>query len=243
MTILPLFARNIKRLLLSSLLMTVSFSKAIGVAAEPTFGFDSVLTLEDMSSLIHSRFPLGTSRSALRQTFVEEGHATLRIKPDAPYIEKYIFDINLCNYYIWRWNISADYDESGRLLQAYVNGNSVFQDGTPKKIISKVAKPGTKASIYQVQRPRPEAYKGEKSLAFMLFDGDSDQRSNEDQTLIGAGPSRADPTNMGKLVMYSGIDPWRSIFDFDPVDHIVAYSGSCERADKIYEAQKQGQKP
>jgi hypothetical protein len=43
--------------------------------------------------------------------------------------------------------------------------------------------------------------------------------------------------------MYSDIDPWRSIFDFDPVDHIVSYSGSCERADKIYEAQKQGQKP
>jgi hypothetical protein len=48
---------------------------------------------------------------------------------------------------------------------------------------------------------------------------------------------------MGKVVMYSDIDPWRSIFDFDPVDHIVSYSGSCERADKIYEAQKQGQKP
>jgi hypothetical protein len=160
----------------------------MGVAAEPTFGFDSVLTLEDMSSLIHSRFPLGTSRSALWQTFVEEGHATLRIKPDVPDIEKYIFDINLCNYYVWRWNISADYDESGRLLQAYVNGNSVFQDGTPKKIISKVAKPGTKASIYRVQRPRPEAYKGEKSLGIILYDGDSDQRSNDDQKLIGAGP-------------------------------------------------------
>jgi hypothetical protein len=243
MMILPFFARNIKRLLLSSLLLTVSFSTTMGVAAEPTFAFDSVSTLEDMSSLIQSRFPLGTSRSALRQTFVEEGHATLRIKPDAPNIEKYIFDIDLCHYYVWRWNISADYDESGRLLQAYVNGNRVFQDGTPKRIISQVAEPGKKASIYRVQRPRPEAYKGENSLVFMLFDGDSDERSNDDQKLIGAGPSRADPTNMGKVVMYSGIDPWRSIFDFDPVDHIVSYSGSCERADKIYEAQKQGQKP
>lgn len=215
----------------------------MGVAAEPAFTFDSVSTLDDMSSLIQSRFPLGTSRSTLRHTFVEEGHATLRIKPDASNIEKYIFDIDLCHYYIWRWNISADYDESGRLLQAYVNGNIVFQDGTPKRSISQVAKPGTKASIYRVQRPRPEAYKGENSLVFMLLDGDSDERSTDDQALIGAGPSRADPANMGTLVGYSKIDPWRSIFDFDRVDHIVPYSGSCERADKMYEALKQGQKP
>lgn len=196
-----------------------------------------------MSSLIQSKFPLGTSESALWQTFVDEAHATIRIKPDAPNIEKYIFDIDLCNYYMWCWNISADYYQHGRMLQAYVNGNSIFQNGTPKKIISKVAEPERKASTYRVQRPRPEAYKGENSLGFILFDRDGDQRTGDDQALIGSGPSRADPTNVGKMITYSDIEPWRSIFDFDPVDRIVSYSGSCEQADRIYEAQRQGQKP
>ena len=27
--------------------------------------------------------------------------------------------INLCNCYVWRWNVSADYDDQGKLLQAY----------------------------------------------------------------------------------------------------------------------------
>ena len=111
MIISPFFAKNIKRRLISSLLLIVSFSMTMGAAAEPTFAFGSVSTLEDMSSLIQSKFPLGTSKSALRQTFVDEGHASLRIKPDAPNIKKYIFDIESCYYYVWRWNISADYDQ------------------------------------------------------------------------------------------------------------------------------------
>lgn len=208
-------------------------------AADPTFEFESISTLDDMTSLIRVRFPLGTSRSDLRHAFVDEGHATLRIKAGAPSVEKYIYDIDLCHYYIWRWNISADYDEGGKLLQAYVNGNIVFPDGSPKKIVSKVAESGKKASMHRVQRPRPEAYKGESSLGFLLFDRDSDLTTKDDQALVGSGPSRVDPGNMGKMIVYTDVDPWRSIFDFDPADHIVLYAGSCERADKIYGEQRQ----
>jgi hypothetical protein len=157
-------------------------------------------------------------------------------------VEKYIYDIDLCHYYIWRWNISADYDDRGKLLQAYVNGNIVFPDDSPKKVVSKVAESGKKASIYRAQRPRPEAYKGENSLAFLLFDRDSDLTTKDDQALIGSGPSRADPANMGTMIAYTDVDPWRSIFDFDPADRIVPYAGSCEQADKIYEEQRQAQK-
>jgi hypothetical protein len=242
MKILLFFARVTQRVFTLFTLSLILYSTAMPASADPTFTFDSVSTLDDMTSLIRSRFPLGTSRSALQHTFVEEGHATLGVKAGTSNVEKYIYDINLCSYYIWRWNISADYDQSGKLLQAYVNGNIVFPDGSPKKIIAKVAESGKKASIYRLQRPRPEAYKGEKSLGFLLLDRDSDQATTDDQFLIGSGPSRADPAFMGKMIIYSDVDPWRSIFDFDPADHIAPYAGSCETADKLYEEQIRSQK-
>ena len=206
--------------------------------AESTFTFESVMSLDEMSSLVLSKLPPGTSRADVRRTFVDEGHATLKARAGSSGIEKYIYDINLCHYYIWRWNISADYDANHQLRQAYVNGNVVFPDGNPKRIIPKVAEEGKKSSIYQVQRPRPEAYKGERVLLFLLFDGDSDPATTDDQALIGGGPSRADPMNMGKLVVYSEVDPWRSIFDFDAADRIVPYQGDCKEVDRHMEAQK-----
>ena len=231
-----------KRLPVLSALSLVLCGAALPAAADPAFAFGSISTLDDMTSLIRTRFPLGTPRADLRHAFVDQGHATLKIKPGAPGIEKYIYDIDLCHYYVWRWNISADYDDGGKLLQAYVNGNIVFPDGSPKKIVPKTAEPGKKVSVYRGQRPRPEAYKGESSLAFILFDRDSDTATKDDQALMGAGPSRAVPENMGKMFVYSDVDPWRSIFDFDPADHIVPYAGSCEQADKIYGEQKRAQK-
>lgn len=215
--------------------LTCTCHMAIGAES---FEFESVTSLDDMSSLIRSRFPLGTSRTDIRRAFVDEGKATLKIKAGNSAIEKYIYDIDLCHYYIWRWNISADYDANSQMRQAYVNGNPIFHDGIPKRIIPKVAEEGKKASIYRVQRPRPEAYKGEKSLGFLLFDRDSDPATTEDQALIGAGPSRADPLNMGKLIVYTDVDPWRSIFDFDAADRIVPYRGDCKEVDKHMETQR-----
>lgn len=228
---------------IASVALLLVFCRTTTVAsAESPFTFESVVTLDDMSSVVQARFPLGTSRANLRRAFVEEGHAMLKVRAGDPGVEKYIYDIDLCHYYVWRWNISADYDASGQLRQVYVNGNIVFPNGNPKKVIPKIAEEGKKASIYRVQRPRPEAYKGESSLGFLLFDRDSNPRTTDDQTLIGAGPSRADPTNMGKLVTYTDVDPWRSIFDFDATDRIVPYQGDCNKVDRLIKAQRQAQK-
>jgi hypothetical protein len=211
-------------------------------SAESTFTFESVVTLDDMSTLVREKFPLGTSRANVRRTFVEAGHATLKPKAGDSSVEKYIYDIDLCHYYIWRWNISADYDASDQLRQAYINGDIVFPNGNPKKVISKVAEEGKTASISMVIRPRPEAYKGESLLSFLLFDTDSDPRTTDDQALIGGGPSRADPMNMGKLIAYTDVDPWRSIFDFDVADRIVPYQVDCNEVDRLMKTQKEAQR-
>lgn len=222
--------------------LSLIFCSTTVAAAESTFTFESVVTLDDMSSLIREKLPLGTSRANVRRIFVEEGHATLKVKAGESSVEKYIYDIDLCRYYIWRWNISADYDANAQLRQAYVNGNIVFPNGNPKKVISKAAEEGKKASIYRVQRPRPEAYKGESSLGFLLFDRDSDPKTIDDQVLIGAGPGRADPLNMGKLITYTDVDPWRSIFDFDAADRIVPYRGDCNEVDRLMKTQMETQR-
>jgi hypothetical protein len=187
------------------------------------FHFESLESQDDMQKFIEQKFPLGSARDALRKTFVGQGKATLKTHPTQKGVEKYIYEINLCSYYVWRWNISADFDNSGRLLQAYVNGNPAA-----------AAPPGQKQSIYRVQRPRPEASKGEKSLGFVLYDLDSDTKTIDDQMLMGAGPSCANPTNMGKMIAYE-VEPWRSIFDSDSADRIVPYAGNCAEADAFYE--------
>lgn len=227
---------------IASVALLLIFCGTTVTSAESTFTFESVVTLDDMSTLVRAKFPLGTSRANVRRMFVEDGHATLKVKAGDSSVEKYIYDIDLCHYYIWRWNISADYDASGQLRQAYINGNIVFPNGNPKKVISKVAEEGRQASIYQVQRPRPEAYKGESSLLFLLFDADSDLRTTDDQVLIGGGPSRADPMNMGTLIAYTDVDPWRSVYDFDAADRIVPYQGDCNEVDRLMKTQKEAQR-
>lgn len=206
------------------------------------FQFESIKTLDEMSSFIRQHFPLGSFRSDLRRVFVTEGRATLKIHPREVGVEKYIYDINLCNYYIWRWNISADYDADGKLQQAYLNGNIIFPNGKPKRVVPREAEEGKQSSIYQAQRTRPEAYKGESSLGFILFDRDSDLKTIGDQSAIGAGPSRVEPVDMGNMVTYMvtyiEVDPWRSIFDSDRTDHIVPYQGDCAAADKPMQNRK-----
>jgi hypothetical protein len=193
-----------------------------------SFEFQNISELKEMENFIKKEFQLGDNKEKLRNIFIVQGNATLKIHPNDKNIEKYIYDINLCQMYIWRWNISADYNTQGLLSQIYLNGNPVFSDGMPKRVISKQAEEGQKASIYKSQRPRPEASKGEKSLGFLLFDRDSNIETIDDQMLIGSGPSRSDPINMGNMIMYSDVDPWRSIFDFDEADTIYAYQGGCK---------------
>jgi hypothetical protein len=196
-----------------------------------SFTFESLKSLDEMSDFIRTNFPLYTDRTSVRRTFVNEGRATLKIHPTQEGVEKYIYDINLCKYYIWRWNISVDFDAQGRLLQAYVNAVPVFAGGKPPRDPLKGLAPNQKAAIYRMQRPRPEANKGESSLGFILLDGGANPKTTDDQVFMGGAPTRADPLNMGTLKVVKG-DPWRSIFDFDAANFIASYSGDCDAVDK-----------
>jgi len=199
--------------------------KAKGERYEP-FEFESVSSLDEMKHFLEMRFPLESPRDALRKVFISEGRATLIAHPSQARVEKYLYDINLCNYYIWRWNISADYDPSGHLLQSYVNGEPVFIAGKQKKDGRALGNSGH-ASIYKMKRARPEATLGEKELSFILIDADSDPKTIDDQVLTGGGPTRTSIATPGRLHLYSDVEPWRSIFDFDSADHIAAYAGDC----------------
>lgn len=195
--------------------------------AQAPIDFESVVTLQDMRQLVMAQFPLGTPRDTLRSALVDQAKASLRPHPSRQGTEKYLYDINLCRLYVWRWNISADYDAQGRLAQAYINGFAVFPDGVSVPPVVPDAAHKATQKILEMQRARPEADRGEKSLAYMLLDLDGDMTTIEDQALLGAGPSRADPTNFGKAINYENVDPWRSIFDPDAADFIAKYAGKC----------------
>jgi hypothetical protein len=213
-------------------------TSTLPVAPATAFQFESVQSIDAMRKIVEADFPPGAPRAALRQRFVAEGTATPKVHPVQANTEKYIYDINLCSYYVWRWNISADFDVGGLLMQAYVNGEPVFASGAQKKDTKSLGQGakggGNKSAIYQMVRARPEASKGEKKLAYMLLDADSDTNTITDQLLIGGGPTRADPFNMGKLTMYSAVEPWRSIFDPDAADRIADYPGDCSKVDQFY---------
>ena len=211
---------------------------ATAASAQVPFSFEAVHSLDEMAADLRSRFPLGTQRDAVREVLVQQGGATARAKPGNPAIEKYVYDIDLCHYYVWRWNVSADYDDNGKLAQVWLNGDPLLAGGTPKRLVPTTAEPGKKASILRGVRPRPEAYKGETRLVYLLFDRDSDPATTDDQMLVGAGPSRPDPVDMGRMVSYINVDPWRSIFDADAADRIVPWQGDCAEADRVLQERK-----
>lgn len=216
--------RNFARLASAIALLTL-FVPAFAEQPAP-FQFESVPSLEAMEEFIRTTFPLGSPKGSLEKAFVQEGGATYRRHPQIAKTEKYLYDINLCNVYIWRWNISADYDDSGNLLQAYVNGEPVHAGGR-QKTDPKLLPNAGKAAIFKMNRPRPEAYMGEKVLSYIMLDGDADTRTVDDQFVMGGGPTQPNPVNMGRLHVYMNVDPWRSIFDPDPADRIVEYPETC----------------
>jgi hypothetical protein len=157
--------------------------------------------------------------------FVREGGATPVPHPEWRGVEKYIYDVDLCGYYAWRWNISADYDADGRLRQAYVNGYIVFPDGLPQETFPP-PRPGQGRSFTgYLQRLYGD---NEIIVPYRIYDYDGDTATEDDQRLIsGPGPARMDPLEMGETVVYRDMDLWRSIFDVDETDGMAAYRGSC----------------
>lgn len=211
--------------------MTMAMA-AMAAVAEP-FRFEAETSLDDMTALVRGKFSDVSTREQVRAVFVEEGGATLIAHPRRANVEKYLYDINLCSYYVWRWNISADYATNGKLKQLYVNGAPALH-GAPLAGLPK------KGPFYQLARPRPEAFKGERSLAAIVADRDGDPKTTDDMDILtGVGPTRADPLNMGRAVNNPG-EVWRSIFDLDAAQSIVSYAGDCSAVDAAIEKMRSG---
>ena len=225
-----------------SMLMAAAIVLAPATAPPPAraaqaaqgFRFESVNSIEEMHAQVNAAFRVGASRDDLRRHFVAEGGATRIAHPSRAGVEKYIYDIDLCGYYVWRWNISANFDSQDRVRQIYVNGEPVLAGGdADPDYRPAAAAPNQRSSILRMSRPRPEAHRGESSLGYVLFDGDSNAATIDDQRLVGAGPSRPHPAEMGHMRGYE-VNPWRSIFDPDPAARIVPYSGDCAAAEAAY---------
>jgi hypothetical protein len=193
---------------------------ATAALAEP-FRFESETSLQDMDSLVKRDITIGMPRAQVRAIFVQQGGATLKAHPNRADVEKYIYDIDLCSYYVWRWNISADYDAKGGLKQIYVNATPTLANAPLPPLPSK-------GPFFMLTRPRPQAFKGESSLKAVITDK---------LILTGVGPTRADPLDMGRAINYHG-EVWRSIFDADYADRIAPYAGDCATVDAKYEELK-----
>lgn len=209
----------------------ILFSAPADAAAR--FSFESIKTVTAMEEYVLDNLPLGTQREDVQRVFVLQGRATLRNHPSQKDVEKYLYDINLCEYYIFRWNISADYDDKGSLVQAYINGVPVFPDGKAKRPLPQPTA-GNKAKIIKASRDWPQAKKGGMHLAYMLFDADGDTGTADDQFIQGLGATNVDPANFGPGIRYSDVELWRSIYDDDISNDIAQYSGSCKEADALY---------
>jgi hypothetical protein len=206
--------------------------------ASEQFRFESIDSIEDMHRFVSGTFPVGSSRDAIRRTFVSEGQSTLIAHPSRDRVEKYVYDINLCGFYVWRWNVSADYDRQARVRQIYVNGEPVLAGGQSEPVFAPPPNGNPNGRILRMTRLRPEASRGESSLGYVMVDGDGDLATIEDQALVGGGPSRPHPADMGRMRGYQ-VSPWRSIFDSDPAARIVPYSGDCAAAEAAANATRQ----
>jgi len=193
------------------------------------FRFPKYVSLEEMRSYLSQNFEKGDDANKLRNIFIDQGGASYYIHPEHPRVEKYIYDINLCRLYVWRWNISADYDENLKLVSLYLNGEPVpgLSDGTNGIVPVANENEVLVEQILRGSRPRPEADLGENSLGFLINDRDASSNRIDDLVIVGAGPSRADPNNLGRMVAYTNVALWRSIFDFDPASSIAQFSEEC----------------
>lgn len=190
--------------------------------AETAFRFEDHPTLDLMRIYIEKNFPLGSARDDLRAAFVKAGHATLKEHPSQPGVEKYIYDLDLCGRYRFRWNISADYDDDGKLEQAYVNGRFVFMRGTEPKPMDLYAG-GQKVLTRRGFRATPLPTDPKRQISFRIYDFDKDLRTTADQMIEGYGPPRADPGAVQDEIKYAGLERWRSIFDEDETEKLVPY--------------------
>ncbi len=215
------------------ILAVLLLTQTPALAADSRFSFDDIKTVPAMQAFIEDNLPLGTPKEKVQRAFVLQGHATLRNHPSEKYVEKYLYDINLCEYYIFRWNISADYDDKGSLVQMYINGIAVFPEGKQQSPLPP-PKAGNKARVVKTTRDWPQAKKGALKLSYLLFDADGDTKTTNDQRISGLGATNVDPADFGPGIRFHDVELWRSIYDEDISNDIATYAGSCKQADIKY---------
>jgi hypothetical protein len=207
-----------------SITAVIALQAASAATAASPFRFEAEVGYNDMKNVVARTFSTASTRDQVRAVLVDQGGATLIAHPRKTNIEKYIYDINLCSYYVWRWNISADYGRDGKLAQIYINGTPQL-GGAPEPALPK------KGPFYTLTRPRPQAYKGEKELKAIVADRDGNFETTDDmEILTGVVPMRADPLDMGSAVNQRGV-VWRSMFDLDDAKFVAPYPGDCTPVD------------
>lgn len=216
-----------------SITAAIALQAASAATAPAPFQFETEVGYDDMKSVVARTLSTASTRDQVRAVFVDQGGATLIVHPRKANIEKYIYDINLCSYYVWRWNISADYGRDGKLAQIYINATPQ-QGGAPEAALPK------KGPFYTLTRPRPQAYKGERELKAIVADRDGNPETTDDmEILTGVVPMRADPLDMGSAVNQRGV-VWRSMFDLDDAKFVAPYSGDCTAVDAKLEDRRGG---
>ena len=205
-------------------------------AAEP-FTFEAHPDIADIQAYIQNNLPVGTSRSVVRSIFVDQGGATVIFRPGIKSSEKYLYDIDMCHYYLFHWNISMDYDSKDNLRQAYIQGEPVFLD-QPNDGDSHHTDPAIKVNILELVRARPQAYKGDNYIYAQVIDWNPADAGDYDKDVFVGGPTRASFPDAGHVHVYRS-KLWRLIVDESSAAKTVEYQADCKSID----AQAEGRRP
>ncbi|MBW8638536.1 hypothetical protein K1W69_15170 [Hoeflea sp. WL0058] len=195
------------------------------VWAKP-FDFATIVSLDDMHAELKSRFPLGADRADVYRQLSTEGGAAHYAHPDRANVEKYLYDIDLCKLHVFRWNISAHFFDNGKLTQIFVNGEAVHAAGDEIYDPSVNYRRDAPTKVSYILQQRPEASEGENVVSYVQLEPE-DGDGTVDVTVVGGGPTRADPWNLGSVHGYPPMPRWHSIFTLDKAGAVVPYSGAC----------------
>ena len=87
----------IRRISLALIVAGLFCSPALAITP---FRFENEVSLSAMQALVRQDVPVGSPRQQLQTLFVGQGGATLKTNPTQVGVEKYVYDINLCSYYV-----------------------------------------------------------------------------------------------------------------------------------------------
>ena len=112
----------------ASLALALLISSGSARAAEP-FDFQNYKDPLELAAYLRQTLPVGTSKESAERTLVTEGQATAYPMPFDPQTIVYLYDVNLCDKYVWRWNVNAKYDATGILEDLYLYDQNIHDPG------------------------------------------------------------------------------------------------------------------